>query len=291
MKISKLSIVVISLLSTFAFATPQPQIQVQIPIQLGGQHPAYLHALSDLRLMRAYLDRLTPSEVLDAESAQAIAEIDAAISDIKSASIDDRKNLYDHPPIDAHIMPADRFHKAREAGNTAWADVNQEEDNYFARGLKRRTLDHIERVNQIVDHIIHRYDQAPPVAAVQIPMQHPAYLHALSDLRLMRAYLDRLTPDERLDDESVQAIAEIDAAISDIKSASIDDGKDLRDHMPIDARIVPTDRFHKALEAGNAAWNDVDQEEDNDFARGLKRRTLDHIEHAQHIVDHILHRF
>jgi hypothetical protein len=228
--------------------------------------------------------------VLDEESARAIAEIDAAISDIKSASIDDGKNLYDHMPIDARIMPTDRFHKAHEAGNAAWADVNQEEDNFFAQGLKRRTLDHIGRVNQIVDHIIQRFDQAPPVV-VQLPMQHPAYLHALSDLRLMRVYLDRLTPDERLDDESTQAIGEIDAAISDIKSASIDDGKNVNDHMQIDAHIMPTDRFHKAREAGAAAWADVNQEEDNDFARGLKHRTLDHIEHAQHIVDHILHRF
>jgi hypothetical protein len=121
--------------------------------------------------------------------------------------------------------------------------------------------------------------------------RHPAYLHALSDLRLMRAYLDRLTPNERVDDESAHAIEEIDAAIREIREASIDDHKDLRDHMPIDARITPTDRFHRAREAGNAAWHDLDHEEDNGFARGLKHRALDHIEKANHIVDHIVHRF
>ena len=121
--------------------------------------------------------------------------------------------------------------------------------------------------------------------------EHPAYLHALSDLRLMRAYLWRMTPDERIDDESQHAIDEIDAAIREIKEASIDDHKDLRDHMPIDARITPTDRYHKAREAGNAAWHDLDREEDNEFARGLKHRALDHIERANHIVDHIVHRY
>lgn len=121
--------------------------------------------------------------------------------------------------------------------------------------------------------------------------RHPAYLHALSDLRLMRAYLDRMTPNERVDDESAQAIGEIDAAIREIKEASIDDHKDLRDHMPIDARISPSDRFEKAREAGTAAWHDLDREEDNDFARGLKHRALDHIEKANHIVDHIMRRF
>jgi hypothetical protein len=121
--------------------------------------------------------------------------------------------------------------------------------------------------------------------------RHPAYLHALSDLRLMRAYLDRLTPNDRIDDESVRAIEEIDAAIREIQEASIDDHKDLRDHMPIDARIQPVERYRKAREAGNAAWHDVNQEEDNSYARGLKHRALDHIEAANHIVDHIIHRY
>jgi len=121
--------------------------------------------------------------------------------------------------------------------------------------------------------------------------KHPAYLHALSDLRLMRAYLDKLTPSERVDDESQQAIAEIDAAIHEIKIAAIEDGKDIHDHAPIDAGITPNNRFRKAREAGNAAWHDLDSEEDNDFAHGLKHRAMDHIERANHIVDHIQHRF
>jgi hypothetical protein len=128
------------------------------PAQAQGAHPGYLHALSDLRLMRAYLDRLTPSEVVDAESQSAIDEIDAAIREVKAAAIDDGKDLRFHPPIDAHITPTGRFHKAREAGNAAWHDLDQEEDNEFARGLKHRALDHIERANHIVDHIIHRVD-------------------------------------------------------------------------------------------------------------------------------------
>jgi hypothetical protein len=112
----------------------------------------------------------------------------------------------------------------------------------------------------------------------------------LSDLRLMRAYLDRLAPSERIDAESQHAIDEIDAAIREVKEAAIDDGKDLRDHPPIDARILPTDRFHKAREAGNAAWHDLDREEDNGFAHGLKHRAMVHIEEANHTVDKIIHR-
>jgi hypothetical protein len=137
------------------FAIPSPSIQAQAP----GAHPAYLHALSDLRLMRAYLDRLTPNERVDDESARAIEEIDAAIREIKIASIDDNKPLGEHMSIDARITPSNRFRKAREAGNAAWADINREEDNEYARGLKHRALDHIEKANHIVDHIMSRFDR------------------------------------------------------------------------------------------------------------------------------------
>lgn len=149
MKFLKLSFVAGLFVSLFAFSAAPAQAQ---------DHPGYLHALSDLRLMRAYLDRLTPNEVIDAESQSAIDEIDAAIREVKAAAIDDGKDLRFHPPIDAHITPSNRFRKAREAGNAAWHDLDKEEDNEFARGLKHRALDHIEKANHIIDHIIHRFE-------------------------------------------------------------------------------------------------------------------------------------
>jgi hypothetical protein len=121
--------------------------------------------------------------------------------------------------------------------------------------------------------------------------QHPQYLHALSDLRLMRAYLDRETPNEHIDDEATRAIQEIDAAMQEIRAASIDDGKDIHDHMPLDARETFSSRYRKAREAGDAAWHDVDQAEENGSVRGLKHRALDHIEKANHIVDHMMKRY
>jgi hypothetical protein len=120
--------------------------------------------------------------------------------------------------------------------------------------------------------------------------KHPAYLHALSDLRLMRAYLDKLTPSEKISDEQVRAIQEIDEAIRLIKEASIDDHKDMHDHMPVDAHITPSNRFRKAREAGGAAKHDLDEEEDNEYAHGLKHRALEHVDNANHIVDHIIQR-
>jgi hypothetical protein len=152
MKLSKAVLLTFALVGAFMLASVPSRAQEP------GRHPAYLHALSDLRLMRGYLDRLTPNERVDEESQHAIDEIDAAIREIKLAAIDDGKDLRDHPPIDAGIDRFNRFRKAREAGNAAWGDINREEDNDWARGLKHRALDHIEKANHIVDHIIHQID-------------------------------------------------------------------------------------------------------------------------------------
>ena len=79
-----------------------------------GRHPAYLHALTDLRHARAHLENLAPTYHMDKEEEHAINEIDKAIDEIKRAAIDDGKNLNDHPPVDARMDRAGRFHRAME---------------------------------------------------------------------------------------------------------------------------------------------------------------------------------
>ena len=76
------------------------------------------------------------------------------------------------------------------------------------------------------------------------PGKHPAYLHALSDLRDARAHLEHLSSDP-VDREEEHAIANIDKAIAEIKHAAIKDGKDIQDHAPVDAHLVRSGRFHK----------------------------------------------
>jgi hypothetical protein len=152
MKFAKSSLFAFALFAVAAFVAAPSQAQER------GKHPAYLRALDDLRLMRAYIQPDSPNERVDEESQHAIDEIDAAIHEIKEASIEDGKDLNYHPPIDANIGPGGRFRKAREAGTAAWHDVDKEEDNGFARGLKHRALDHIEKANHIVDHIMRRFD-------------------------------------------------------------------------------------------------------------------------------------
>ena len=121
-----------------------------------------------------------------------------------------------------------------------------------------------------------------PVSAQQD--RHPAYLHALTDLRHARAHLERPDGGE-LRHEEKDAIHSIDDAINEIKKASIDDGKDLNDHPPVDARLDHAGRLHRALELLNKAHNDISREEDNQFAQGLQQRAMGHIDKAHHHVE------
>jgi hypothetical protein len=114
--------------------------------------------------------------------------------------------------------------------------------------------------------------------------EHPAYLHALTDLRHARAHLQRPDGGE-LREQEKKAIHEIDAAIDEIKKAAIDDGKDLNDHPPVDVKMDWAGRLHRAIELLNKAHHDVSEEEDNQFAQGLQQRALMHIDKAHHHVE------
>jgi len=125
-------------------------------------------------------------------------------------------------------------------------------------------------------------------AQPQPPREHPAYLHALTDLRHARAHLQRPDGGE-LRDQEKHAIHEIDEAINEIKKASIDDGKNIDDHPPVDAGLDWRGRLHRALELVNKAHNDVAQEEDNAFAQGLQARAIHHIDEAHRHIEEAIH--
>jgi len=124
------------------------------------------------------------------------------------------------------------------------------------------------------------------VAFAGNPARHPRYLHALSDLRLARAYLEHRTDNDRRADEQDHAIRKINDAINEIKRASIDDGKSLDDHPPIDTNLRGG-RYHKVLELLDSAHRDVTMEEDDPQAQGLQGRVIKHIDEAHRIVEHL----
>lgn len=117
------------------------------------RHPAYLHALSDLRWARAFLERPDGGELRQQEK-DAVHEIDKAIDEIKRASIDDGKNLNDHPEVDAHLAWGGRLHKSLELLDKAHRDIAKEEDDPAAVGLQGRALEHIDKAHHHVEEAI-----------------------------------------------------------------------------------------------------------------------------------------
>lgn len=127
-----------------AFASALLCFSITVLAFAQGQHPAYLHALTDLRTARAHLQRPDHGELRQQEK-DAIHEIDDAIGEIKKASIDDGKDLEDHPPVDSKLDWPGRLHRAIELLKKSHSDIAQEEDNRFAQGLQEKAFGHIDR--------------------------------------------------------------------------------------------------------------------------------------------------
>lgn len=125
-----------------------------------------------------------------------------------------------------------------------------------------------------------------PMAAMAevLPGKHPAYLHALTDLRTARWFLEHQAGDAKVYGDEDVAITEIDAAINEIKHASIDDGKDLHDHPQVDVHEHGS-RLLKSIETLKKAHGDIDKEEDNPEVRELRHHALEHIDRAIHAAD------
>ena len=82
--------------------------------------------------------------------AWAIAEIDAAIAEIKSVA-DDGKGVDDHPSIDSHARWIPGLNKAIELLNKAYDNVQKEEDD---SGAKDRAIQHIAQARKFITQAI-----------------------------------------------------------------------------------------------------------------------------------------
>ena len=111
------------------------------PVQ---RHPAYLHALSDLRAGRWLIQHRPGDWAQTSDEAEAVRQIDAAIRDIRKAAFNDGKNANDHPPVDDYPDHRGRIHEALQYLNKARSDIAREEDNAFAGGLRDRAIGHID---------------------------------------------------------------------------------------------------------------------------------------------------
>ena len=118
--------------------------------QLPGQHPYYLHALSDLRAARWFLYHQPGDARVYGGEDVGIREIDAAIGELKKAAIDDGKDINDHPNVDVKEHGS-RLLKAIETLKKAHADADREEDNPEAKGLKHRVLERIDKAEHAAE--------------------------------------------------------------------------------------------------------------------------------------------
>ncbi len=109
-----------------------------------ARHPAYLHALSDLRAARWCIEHRPGDWAQSADEQESVRQIDAAIGDIKQAALDDGKNIADHPPVDEYPDHRGRIHEAVKFLQKARADIAREEDNAWANGLRDRAIGHID---------------------------------------------------------------------------------------------------------------------------------------------------
>jgi hypothetical protein len=112
------------------------------------------------------------------------------------------------------------------------------------------------------------------------PPHHPAYLHALSDLRAARWLIEHRPGDWAQTSDEVDAVRQIDASINDLKQAAYTDGKNPADHPPVDERADHPGRIHEALQYLRKARADISSEEDNPNAQGWRNRAIGHIDGA-----------
>jgi hypothetical protein len=127
-----------------ALATLVGCVAAPPPPRQPARHPAYLHALSDLRAARWLIEHRPGDWAQEADEHEAVHHIDVAISEIKGAAIDDGKNLNDHPPVDEHPDHRGRIHEALQFLRKARADISREDDNAYASGLRDRAIGHID---------------------------------------------------------------------------------------------------------------------------------------------------
>jgi hypothetical protein len=108
-----------------------------------GRHPAYLHARSDLRraqlLMRVREEPNVTRRLVEADHA-----VEAAIAEIDRAAVIDRKDIEDHPHVDAFPDRRRRFGRIVELLRSARRDLAKEEDNGRARGWRDAAFHHID---------------------------------------------------------------------------------------------------------------------------------------------------
>ncbi len=130
---------------------------------------------------------------------------------------------------------------------------------------------------------------APFAARADWSGDHPAYAHALADLREARWQLAHRPGDVAVSTNEAQALDEIDRAIDEAKHAAWTDGKDLENHVSPDVNTDERGRLHATVDLLHQAESDVNRQEDNRSARDDRERVLHHIDAAMDATERAIH--
>ncbi len=122
-------------------------------VRAQGKHPAYLHALSDLRDARAHLHVRTAA-LCTVKRARPLKRLTTPSMKSSAPHSTTARTLKITLPWTLTIRWAGRLHKARELLDKAHHDIEKEEDNPEARGLRDRVIMHIDRAHHHVDEAI-----------------------------------------------------------------------------------------------------------------------------------------
>lgn len=118
-------------------------VLVPVAIHAQGRHAHYMQARSDLRSAQFFM-RVREEPNVTRKLGVADQETEAAIREIDRAAVVDRKDMNDHPPIDASLARKERFRKIVDLLRSARADIDREEDNPRAREWRDVAFRHID---------------------------------------------------------------------------------------------------------------------------------------------------
>ncbi len=134
---------------------------VMLPVAAQAQwwqkHPAYLHAMADLRTAYWLVQHHEKHDIFGGnEERAALKAIHEAYQALKVAAIVDDKNIDDQPPAD--MVWGDhkgRLHKALDLLHDAHNEVAREEDDPAARGFRNDALAHIDKAAKETNAAMH----------------------------------------------------------------------------------------------------------------------------------------
>ncbi len=120
-----------------------------------GRHPAYLHALTDLRTAAWQVDHRRPEDGRVANDEAIVHdELVAAIRDFERAARQDGKNVDWQPPPDVQLAPEGRLHAAIDLMRRARADIARAEDDPRSRTFQQHGLSHVDAALDAARHAV-----------------------------------------------------------------------------------------------------------------------------------------